>query len=1477
MAGLRICLFGSLCVTLPDSTDADLRSAKASALLAYLAVESDQAHRREKLTGFLWPDYPESAARASLRRALTDLRQAIGDHEASPPYLRFTRETIQFNTASSAWVDVTTFTTLLGTPAPSSPPGHSPSHATVERLAEAVKLVRAPFLEAFSIPDSPPFEEWALLTRERLDRLAMQAMHHLTEVYQEQGDVARALQLAWRQVEMDRWQESAQRQVIQLLALDGQRGAALAQYELCRQLLAAELGTEPSEQTQELIQRVRTGEWPPKAPATVLGADQARTVVGACPYRGLAAFRVQDAAFFCGRADFTARLAAAVQQGPAVTVIVGSSGSGKSSVVFAGLLPCLRPAGKWLTISLRPGPRPFQSLAGSLIPWLEPNLGEINQLLATQDLARALRGQVLSLADVTARVLTKHSPAGRLLVVVDQFEELYALCPEPTVRQQFLDLLLNAVAPGSGAAPGPRLLLTLRADFMGQALAYRPLADALQAGSILLGPMTRAEMHEAIVRPAEQQGATFEAGLVERILDDVGDEPGNLPLLEFALTLLWEKQAAGRLTHTAYEEIGQATGALARCAEEVFNKLDVADQERAQQVFVQLVLPGEGTDDTRRVATRDEIGEANWPLTRHLADRRLVVTGREADTGQETAEVAHEALIQRWARLRSWLETDRAFRTWQEGLRVALRQWETAARDPDVLLRGAALAQAADWLAAREPALGQAERDFIQAGVQQREQEEVERTAQRARERAAERRARRLLGTLAAVLGAAAVFALLLTAFSFQQRRQAQEAYSLSLAANARRALDDRDTTAGLTLAMAATQIDNPPSEAKRVLIEAAYAPGARWRAEVESLFPGTSGPVTALDISPGGQTALAGLADGSVILWDIDAKSEILRLQGHTARVNDITFSPDGLTALSGSDDRQAIVWDLVTGEAVQRFAGHTGAVRAVDISSNGRTAATGGFAGDAMLDPGELILWDLTRGNEIRRLVGHVAGIVAVAFTPDGSGLLASSGDAAIFADTLPLGTEENQAPGRVTFDMLLWDVARGEVRQHFDTLTDDAFRLAMGPDGTTAMAGSYYSNSAVLWNLKSGQRITTMTGHSEGVNALALSPDGSRALSGSYDDSLILWYLPGGHPVARLNGHDSDVLDLAISPDGSFALSSEQNGRLIRWDLVDAVEVQRLAGHGDMVWDVAFAPDGQTALSSSGAAAPSVPVQDASIRVWDLATGGQIHAFALPVDVIFQVAISPDGRTALVATNEPFVRVWDLPSWQEIGRLEGHAGPVTGVEFAPDGQRALSSSADGTLILWDVPGRQVIHRLSGHGKGLWSLAISPDGRLALSDSGDSSMVLWDLETGDEIRSFQRVDPLPEAGSSGMGFLPDGRSAISCEHDGTLIQWDIESGREVRRLGQHASLRTRIVVSPDGHLAVTSGMDGSLMVWDLERGELIRRSSGHGAMFDLALSPDGQTVLAGSGDRTILAWRLSNPSLEELHAWVKENRIVR
>ena len=433
------------------------------------------------------------------------------------------------------------------------------------------------------------------------------------------------------------------------------------------------------------------------------------------------AFQEKDAEFFFGRETFVDDLVEVVGRQPLLAVI-GSSGSGKSSVVLAGLIPKLREEGSWLIESFRPNKQPFYELAAALISQLEPELGKIDKNIKAKELAASIR-QYGFTADVSA--ILKDKPGKRLLLIVDQFEELYTGCAD-TEQQQFVDALLAVV---ESASRNFTLVLTLRADFYSYVVNYPPFTEALNkypAKNITL--MNVKEMQAAIEIPAEKMGVKLEDGLTQRILDHVKQEPGNLPLLEFALTELWEKQSRGLLTHQAYSEIGGVAKALSNHAEAVYGKLSQQEQKQAQRIFVQLVRPGEGTEDTRRVATRGEV--RNWDLVTRLADARLVVTGRNEQIGEETVEVVHESLIREWQTLCQWVEDNRSFRTWQERLEASRRQWDLLGNDDGALLRGVPLVEAELWQEERLAELSEKQRIFIQLSLELRDREKKERESQ---------------------------------------------------------------------------------------------------------------------------------------------------------------------------------------------------------------------------------------------------------------------------------------------------------------------------------------------------------------------------------------------------------------------------------------------------------------------------------------------------------------------------------------------------------------------------------------------------------------------------------------------------------------------------------------------------------------------------------------------------------------------------
>ncbi|KAM3108453.1 nSTAND1 domain-containing NTPase [Phormidesmis sp. 146-33] len=412
-----------------------------------------------------------------------------------------------------------------------------------------------------------------------------------------------------------------------------------------------------------------------------------------CPYQGLSAFQEENAEFFFGREAFIEDvvredggvrqgLVSAVKTKPLVAV-VGASGSGKSSLVFAGLLPRLAQETGWLICKLRPGypdKRSFHNLAAALLSLKAPE-PNADPLVLLSHRAKALRDGTVTLQDVVAEIL-RYTPTTRcLLLVIDQFEELFTLCAEEE-RQSLIDVLLVGVKD----VPGLKIVLTLRADFCGQAYAYRPLADALHEADLKLGPMNREELRSAIVQPAVKVGMQLEAGLVDRILDDVGREPGSLPLLEFALTQLWAKQKRGQLTHEAYSEIGGVARALANHAEAIYAQLSKEQQKQTQQIFLQLVRLGEGTEDTRRLATHTDV--ENWELVTLLAsaESRLLVTGRNEESGEETVEVVHEALIREWKQLRKWVNDNRDQLRRRRKIEASAEEWKLRDHSTNYLL-----------------------------------------------------------------------------------------------------------------------------------------------------------------------------------------------------------------------------------------------------------------------------------------------------------------------------------------------------------------------------------------------------------------------------------------------------------------------------------------------------------------------------------------------------------------------------------------------------------------------------------------------------------------------------------------------------------------------------------------------------------------------------------------------------------------------
>lgn len=1131
------------------------------------------------------------------------------------------------------------------------------------------------------------------------------------------------------------------------------------------------------------------------------------------PYRGLAAFRVADAGNFFGREAYTAGLLAEAKRKPLLAV-VGPSGSGKSSLVFAGLVPALRREGR-LIIDFRPGREPFRALAAALLPGLEPTLSEVDRLAEAGKLAAALESGEVELAAALGRILSLDGTAAGLVLVVDQFEELYALADTLERQRRFLDRLLTLLAN-----PTPRpftLCLTLRADFMSQALAYRPFADALQDHDLKLGPMNRAELQAAVERPAARLNVAFEPGLVDRILDDVGQEPGHLPLLEFALTLLWERQRLGLMTHDAYGAIGQVPGALANHAEAVFERLSAEEQTAVRHIFVQLVQPGAGTADTRRLATREEVGEGHAALVRQLADARLLTTGGD-ERGRETVEVAHEALIQHWDRLHGWMTEERTFREWQERLRIAMGMWQASHWDAGALLRGALLADAEAWMTTRGERLPRRERQYISAGIAAREalareeegrlKKELAMVRAVAKEQARANRGLRRRSLLALAVAAVALFAVA-GAFYFwiqtvrgQRLAEVREMAALSLE------IMDRYPDTGMLLAYQMAQstlrLGEPiTAETYRALHTALTRLG-----QPLAVLKGHTDSVRSATFSPDGTHVITASDDGTTRLWN-NTGQPLAVLEGYTSRVSSATFSPDAQRIVTASGIT-ARLWDA-KGQPLAELVGHTSPIYSAIFSPDGTRIVTTSRDATAQL-------WD-DDGQMLAEMEGYV-WVNSAAFSPDGTRIVTANGD----------GTAR------------LWD-GDGQPLAVMEGHTSWVNSAAFSPDGTRIVTAS--SDGMVrLWN-GDGRPLAVLEGHSDGVVSAIFSPDGTHIVTASYDGTARLWD-SDGQTLVILDGHTDWVNSATFSPDGTRIVTASRDGTARLWDGAGQ-PLAVLEGHTDWVNSAMFSPDGTRIVTAS---------EDTTARLWD-STGQPLAILEERTNGPGSAAFSPDGTRIVTASTAYTARLWDGDG-RLLAVLEGYTERVRSAFFSPDGTRILTLSWNSTPRLWDSNG-QSLAVLEGHTDWVNSAAFSPDGTRIVTASDDSTARLWD-SNGRPLAILE--------GHSGwvsrVAFSPDGARIVTAGEDGIVRLWD-GNGQPLAVMEGHVGKVYSVAFSPDGTRIVTAGEDSTARLWDGNGQPLVALEGHNREVSSAAFSPDGMRIVTASGN-TARLWDGQGQPLTEL-----------
>lgn len=1132
------------------------------------------------------------------------------------------------------------------------------------------------------------------------------------------------------------------------------------------------------------------------------------------PFAGLAAFQEADTARFFGRDQEVTSVMERLRRSPLLAV-TGPTGAGKSSFVRAGVIPALKHTGeRWEAYVLRPGQSPLASLAEVLAV-----SGKPDQHLTAEQL-RQEPGQVGALLREHCR-----DQNGRVLLFIDQFEELYTLGASVADREAFVSCIEGVADDASSPL---RVMLAIRSDFLDRMAEGRRFTAEVIAGLVLLPAMGRSGLREVLTRPVEVLDHRFEDNaFVEQILDALDGARSPLPLLQFTAMKLWEARDRERrlLTRSSYEALGGIAGALSAHAGAVIYGFSSRDQRLCREILLRLITP----ERTRAVVRVEDLYE----LAREGEDERAVervvhqlVDARLLTIEGATVELMHESLIERWPQLRRWIEESAEDAPLLARLRAAAQQWESGGEVDGLLWRDEAAQEAIRWLSRHDGQTG--------AWITSREQRFLNATVTLA-ERAQRRRRQALAGLVASLV----VVAVLVSLLGFRASQEAARAREQAARADqetarareqalradkeADRALAEaRDARNATRIAVATRELREDPTTALAVLRELEppnLPPG--WSNLAFALMHDVlaqavfvhSDQVYQVAFSPDGERIVTACGDGKARVFRADGTGRAIALAGHDGPVVWVAFSPEGDRIATASTDKTARIFRADgTGEPIV-FPQHGADVTGVAFSPEGTHIVTG-------TEDGTVRVFRADGSGQARALGRHRQGILSVAFSPDGKQVVSASKDASVRV----WNADGTGAPLKLLgHDEWVFSAAFSADGKHIITSGADrtarvfpasgkgtprVFRAhdhliygaTLSPDGTRIATASFDKTARIAMLDGTGQ-IVVLRGHTGGVRKIVFSPDGKRVATASQDGTARIWDASGGHSPVVLRGHTGFVSSAAFDPTGRSVVTSGWDNTARVWNSDGTKSPLILEGHTQKLNYAVFSPDGRRILTASN---------DGTARVFD-ANGGPAIAVLAGTSEVNAVSWSPDGTRIVTASMDGKAQIWNADGSGQPVLLEKASTNLTSASWSPDGARIATSSGDHTARIWNADGSGQPTVLKGHDNFVVWTSWSPDGKRLVSGSWDKTARIWKADGSEP--------PVVLAGHRdtiwSTVFSPDGTRVLTASQDKTARLWNADGMGESIVFEAHPMALNRGGFSPDGTRIVTASDDGTARIW--------------------------------------------------------------